>query len=297
MTDLIKRAVGGTYPSVAAFLADKASFGSAEAGDWFIHTGLGAPLFYDSVGAEWQCLDPNAKYTYVDFTRSCSIFGNLNSGAAVSGADAAINSFMANGKMFERYVDTPSTTATVINPVLLLAGLELSSDDADNEGSELTTGVTAFGKSAFKVGTSPAFTMKAKINIPVVAAFDVIQVGFRKAAATTTVPSDAATLTAYEDVASFNVDNGNVKLSTRLAAGTGESTDTGYDMANTDTSTFEVNVSQSGVASFKYNGKTVSPTTALTLTSGVYVIPFIHVYRDAATALEPVLVSWKCGLQ
>jgi hypothetical protein len=292
--------IDGSYASVAAFLAAKSASGenssSAEAGDEFFHTGLACPMHYD--GSEWQARDPNAKYTYVDFTRCGPIRGNLSTGAAQTSSAGDINVYQINGHTFQQYIDATLTEAYI--PTVGTTGLEVTLDTtaAANDGVELYHDVAAAGRMAFKIGTSPAFSFKVKLLIGDVSDYDVVCVGFRKAAAAAAVASHAATGTTYSDLAALNVNAGDIFTVTRDDTGTATLTDTTDNWADGETKTLEVLVSAAGVVTFKIDGAAPTVTQAFTLDDTDYVIPFVHITRvGTTTGAEPVLVSWKCGLQ
>lgn len=297
-----RRGQNQSFGSVAAYLANRGTgVSSGAAGDRFYHSGLGAFLQYDSVGSLWRCENPNAKYTSVDFTRlgeggaSGVAHGNLESGAAAAGTDQNINLYNFGGYLFRRYCEA---TSTVFSPTTAATGLTMAQDATADEGIEMYHSADAFGRMAFKIGTSAAFYVKAKLTIPDVSDYDVVTLGFRKAAAPADIASHAATITAYSDVAVLNMNAGNIFTGTRLNTGSGTLTDTTDDWADAATKTFEVLVGSTGVTTFKIDGVAPTITQTHTFDDTDWVIPFLHLTRAAAdTAGEPTLITWECGLQ
>lgn len=289
------------YASVAEFLADKAASSnnssSAENGDMFFHTGLGALLLYDGVSSEWYTDSRNAKHNHVDFTRCNMVMGNLaTTGGVSAGTDAALNQYLFNGVPFRFYNEE---TATIYDPVLTVNGLELSQDQTSGEGREVYNTIEAFGKHAYKIGTDPAFRFKLKLLMPTVTDYSVIYFGFRKAEAAADVDDAAACLTAYTDVAAFNVDDGDITVCTRLNTGTGTMLDSTQNASSATAYTFEVLVSSTGVTTFKHAGSALTQTLAHTFDTGDYVIPFLHCTRDATAGAsdELIIQQWTVGLQ
>ena len=85
----------------------------------------------------------------------------------------------------------------------------------DGIGIEFGHGVLSTAPIEFTIGTSPAFFVKCRFDIPDVSEYDVAAVGFRKQAAYGNITT-AATLNAYTDLACLNVNAGNIEINTEL---------------------------------------------------------------------------------
>jgi hypothetical protein len=127
-------------------------------------------------------------------------------------------------------------------------------DQTDNDGVEITNGITARSRAAVAVGTSPAVYAKAKLKIGDVSGTDDLAFGFRKAEAYQANVDD------YDEMACLNVISGNVVEETILNNAATSSTDTTLDWADGGEHTLEVYVSAAGVVTFKVDG-TAIPTS------------------------------------
>jgi hypothetical protein len=217
--------------------------------------------------------------------------------------DQATNFVRAGRHTLEVYNDSQND---LILPLLTMDanctnGYAFNIDAADNDGYEVTLGVTADNTLpyAFKVGTDPAFFLKVKLGIPDVSEFDVVTVGFRKAAAMADCASAAAAITAYTDCGGFNVNAGDIYSITRLNNGTGTATDTTDNWADDAVKELGVFVSSAGVLSLTIDGAAPTVNTnTLTFDTGDVLIPYIHVTRDENGDTDiPIINRIICGYQ
>lgn len=180
---------------------------------------------------------------------------------------------------------------TILAPSIAAAGLDVSLDGADNDGIELTMGITSRSKAAFTVGTDPAFYAKLKFTIADVSDTDDCAFGFRKAEAY------QANIDDYDEMAVLNVISGDINIETILNAGATTTTDTTDDWADTGQHTLEVYVSEAGVVTYKIDGDPPTTTAAFTFDDGEVVVPFFYFLHAAASSAGIVLDEFECGLQ
>lgn len=179
---------------------------------------------------------------------------------------------------------------TLLSPSIVAAGLDVSLDAADNDGCEITMGITSRSKAAFTVGTDGAFYAKLKFTITDVSDTDDCLFGFRKAEAYQANVDD------YDEMAAFNVNAGNVYLSTILNAGGTTDTDTTNNWADGAQYTLEVRVSESGVVTYKIDGAPPTTVAAFTFDDGEVVVPFFHFLHAAASSAGIILDEIEVGL-
>jgi len=209
-------------------------------------------------------------------------------GAAAGGTAGDENVMSIDGVNFEYHI---IGTATATAPVLVAGGLDIGLDDVNDDGTEISEGITSQSKSAFTAGTD-AFYLKVTIDIPDVSGTDDCAVGFRKAAAYQAAVND------YTDYAILNVISGNITVETNLNDGTDVSTDTTDDWADGASKTLEVYVSAAGVATFKVDGSSPTVNTGtVTFDTGDTIVPFIYFIHDGDVAQSTVISDYECGLQ
>jgi len=210
-------------------------------------------------------------------------------GGAASGTGGHQNAMLFEDNAFEY---SPKGTQTITAPSLAAGGLDVGMDQADNDGVEITNGITARSRAAFVVGTSPAFYAKAKFKIPDVSGTDDFAFGFRKAEAY------QGNLDDYDEMACLNVISGNINIETILNGDTTDTTDTTDDWADNEEHTLEVYVSAAGVVTYKINGAAPTVPAAFTFDADEVVVPFFFMlHATAAQAGSVLLESWEVGLQ
>lgn len=276
------------YASEAAFLAAKgAKYNSstAEAGDFFFHTGENALWVYNGTGWERNVDGAERFVTFKDEPASVKKAG----AGAATGTAGDENLMRVGGSMFEYHI---VGTQTIVSPALGSAGLDIGMDQTDNDGVELTRGITSASSLAFTVGTSPAFYLKVKASIADVSGTDAFMVGFRKAEAYQADPDS------YDEMASLLVNAGNIFGAQILNNAATDEDDTTDNWADGETHTLEVYVSAAGVVTYKIDG--ADPTTApasFTFDAAEVVVPFVYLRHDADVAGAVEIVSFDCGLQ
>lgn len=221
-----------------------------------IRAGLGASLR----------LDRNKKYVYEDFYGPYLNFEEDSTAAVVT--DAAINTVItARGNLFQyRLEQAFAGTPPQVQPGTYGALLVVDAAGDDGIGLDLGYGAAssedANSRGAFVVGTEEAFFLRVKLMIADVSDSDQVAVGFVKGG----WPADGL-IDTYTDFALFNIDNGDIKIETRLNSGTASETDTTDDVADHGSSEdnaveLEVRVDAGGVVTFLVDG--AAPTTNVT---------------------------------
>ncbi len=218
----------------------------------------------------------------------CSPAVNKKTGAAVDGTqgDENIMMFPRTGMEFHNI-----TAQTILCPQLTASGLNVSMDQNDNDGVEVTQGILSRCRAAFKVGTDGAFYAKCKFSIADVSGTDDCAFGFRKAEDYQTAIDD------YDEMAALNVISGNIKIETILNGAATSTTDTTEDWADGETHTLEVYVSAAGVVTFKIDGAEPGTTASFTFDSDEVVVPFFYFIHASDLAGEINLQDWEVGLQ
>ena len=85
----------------------------------------------------------------------------------------------AQGNYFEYHI-IGSDGQTIVAPVFGADGLNISLDQGDTEGMEMSQGITARSRGAFIIGTAPAFRLKVQASIADVSGAAEFAIGFRK---------------------------------------------------------------------------------------------------------------------
>ena len=210
-------------------------------------------------------------------------------GEVADGTAADVQAMSCSRNLFELvYLGAGQT---LLAPSIVAAGLDVSLDGADNDGIELTMGITARSKAAFTVGTDPAFYAKLKFTITDVSDTDDCLFGFRKAEAYQAAVDD------YDEMAAFNVNAGDIYLSTILNAGDTTDTDTTDNWADGAQKTLEVYVSNAGVVTYKIDGAPPTTVAAFTFDDAEVVVPFFHFLHAASSSAGIILDEFECGLQ
>ena len=245
------------------------------------------------VGKEMQ--DATLKQTKLDRAFTYETFQTSPvtakaAGGAASGTAGHVNVMALANNVFEY---SPKGTQTITAPVINAGGLNISMDLTDNDGVEITQGITTRCPTAFKVGTSPAFYFKARLKIADVSGTDDCAVGFRKAEAY------QANIDDYNDMACLNVISGDITTETILNDAATVTTDTTDDWADAAEKTLEVYVSATGVVSYKIDGAapTAVAATPFAFAEDEIVVPFLFFLHASDVAENTLLVSWECGLQ
>lgn len=213
----------------------------------------------------------------------------LPGGGAATGTTGDENLLLTPKNVFRYHI--LGAGQTIISPTKASGGIDIGLDQADNEGCEITQGITANDKHAFVIGTSAAFYAKAKFSIADVSGTDDCAFGFRKAEAF------QANIDDYDEMAALNVISGNITVETILNNAATSSTDTTDDWADGETHTLEVYVSAAGVVTFKIDGAAPTTTATFTFDTSEVVVPFLYFLNASDLAGAVVLQEWEVGYQ
>ena len=224
-------------------------------------------------------------YTFEEF--ETNPVTSLIAGGATGGTAGNENAMAFEDNVFEYHI---LGTQTITAPHIIATGLNLEMDEHDNDGIEITQGITARSRSAFKVGTSPPFFVKVSFTIADVSETDDCAVGFRLAEAY------QANIDDYDTWCAFNIQAGTINIETELDGAAGATTDTTETWANAATKTLTVLVDANGVVTFQKDGIAPTTTAAFTITDADTVVPFFYFLHLNASANHVVLHSWECGL-
>lgn len=209
---------------------------------------------------------------------------------AATGTTGDENLLYTGQNLFEYHI---LGTQTIVAPAVSATGLNIGMDQTEDDGVELTQGITARSPGVFTVGTSPAFYAKCKFSIEDVSGTDDCAFGFRK------MEAYQAAIDNYDEMAALNVISGAIYTETILNNGATTSTDTTDTWEDNATHTLEVYVSAAGVVSFKIDGAapTAVAATAFTFDEDEVVIPFFYFLHAGDVAGAVNLISWEVGYQ
>lgn len=206
-----------------------------------------------------------------------------------TGTTGDTNLLLTDRNAFEYHI---KGTQTILKPSFGANGLDVGFDQTDNDGVELSQGITARSRGAFVIGTDPAFFFSLQFSIATVAGTDDCAVGFRKAAAYT------ANIDDYTDMAVLNVISGDIKIETIDDNAATTTTDTTNNWLDGETHTLKVMVSSAGVVTYQIDGAAPTTVAAFTFDSGDTVVPFFFMLQANAAQTGAVnLKRWEVGLQ
>jgi len=198
----------------------------------------------------------------------------------------------ASGNVF---IHNVKVTQTLLGPIWLNPGIDISQDLTDNDGIEYASAIVAGSgnPTVFTVGTDAAFFCRALINIADVSGTDDLAVGFRK------LEAMQAAIDNYDEMAVIGLSNatGDIAIETILNNAATTTTDTTDNWADAATHSLEVYVSSAGVVTYKIDGAAPSATAAFTFDAGEVVVPFIHLLHATTTPGSVKLYEWECNYQ
>lgn len=209
-------------------------------------------------------------------------------GTAASGVDTEVNVMNTGDTIFEY---SNINTQTILVPNIVATGLDIAKDLTDTDGLEITEGILASSKSAYVIGTAPAFFARLRFTITDVSGTDDCAFGFRLSEAY------QATVDGYNDMAALNVISGDINIETILNGGGTTTTDTTSNWADLATHTLQINVSAAGVVTYLIDGIAPATTAAFTFDDADVVLPFFYFIHDANIAESTILLDWEVGLQ
>lgn len=211
-------------------------------------------------------------------------------GGAATGATGDENLIKIGANTFEQHILGAGQTTIV--PVTAATGLNISLDQTENEGMELSQGIASGEKHAYVVGTDPAFYARCKFSIANVSGTDDCAFGFRKAEAY------QANIDDYDEMAALNVISGTIDTETILNGGGTTTTDTTLDWADGETHTLEVRVDGEGAVTFYVDDAKCPAAGTFSFDAAEVVVPFFYFLHAAAPVAGAItLMEWEVGYQ
>lgn len=226
----------------------------------------------DGVLASTAELNSAANSDYLVWTPSGTPVGTENDGTVLSGTGGAENVLMFYpGVQMEMHM---IGTQDLVTPVIHADGLEISLDDANNDGVEYGFGITDSNPFACQSGTD-ACTFAVKIDSTDVSGSDFLAVGWRGDEAY------QAAFDNYNDLVALNCESGDIYTEHIDDNGATNSTDTNENWADGETHTLEVRVSAAGTATYYIDGTAVSGHShSVDTESTDILVPFIYFLND-----------------
>ncbi len=233
-----------------------------------------------------------AKGFYERWDRPFSLV-NANLGGAWRGTAGDLNMMnCASGNVFLMHV---KATQTLLGPIWLDPGLNITQDLTDNDGIEyFGAAVVGAGNPAqFVIGTDVAFFCRARVTIADVSGTDDFSVGFRR------VEAGQANFDDYLDLAGIGLSNatGDIAIETILNNAATTTTDTTNNWADAETHTLEVRVSKAGVVTYLIDDVAPLVTAAFTFDTGDTVCPYIFLINATTTPGAVSVLEWECDYQ
>lgn len=179
-------------------------------------------------------------------------------------------------------------TQTILAPVWASTGLNIGMDQTDNDGVQLTNGITALSRAYFNVSNDNCY-FELTANIAVVAGTDDFCVGFRKAEAYQANVDD------YDEAAYFQWNGTDLNIETILNGGATQTVDTTLGLTNATAVTFRVEVINR-VTRFYVNGSTPPTSVSYTFDASEKIIPFLFMLQaNAAQTAAVYITHWESG--
>ena len=183
-----------------------------------------------------------------------------------------------------------SVVTETLFPITSATGLNIAGDLVNLDGLEIFGGVLGASGRPFVVGTDPAFYFCSRVVQNDVSGQTILRFGFRKVEPMNAVFAD------YNTYATIGPDAGTINISTELAAAGIATTSTTQTAADASTHKYCVKVGGTGVVTYTIDDAAPTVTAAVTLTSGISVIPFVHFVESADTATDTIdLTLWEVG--
>lgn len=228
------------------------------------------------------------KYVYELFQNNGAV--SKVGGGAAGGTAGDRNVLVLPTTSFEYFI---LGTQTITAPTIAAGGgLDMGSmDQTANDGLELNHGINSAQKTAFIVGTDPAFFFRVRFSIADVSGTDDCAIGFRK------VEANQANVDDYADMAALNVISGNINIETIVGGAATVTTDTTNNWADGETHELKVLVDADGVVTYEIDGEAPTTTAAYTFTDGLTVMPFFYFLQDIDIAGSVPILTWECGYQ
>jgi hypothetical protein len=229
--------------------------------------------------------------TYVEF-RQAPLCAKKDGAGAPTGTAGDENLLMSGcpACIFEYHI---VGTATDVAPELGAYGLDIGLDDSNDDGIEVTEGITARSNSAFTVGTD-AFYLEVVIYVTDGTGSDVMMIGFRNDGAYEADPED------YTDMAAVGLNGADWYTWTIDDDGATTKTDvtpTGGDCGDAEAHTVRINVATGRAVTWEVDGAEPTSVPTFSIDDGDVVIPFLYLIHDTDVSEAFQITSWECGLQ
>lgn len=201
-----------------------------------------------------------------------------------TGTTGDVNRILSGPNYYEYHI---KGTQTIVAPTWGASGMDIGMDQTDNDGVELTNGITARSKAAYTVGTDDCY-FETTINVADVSGTDDLCIGFRKQAAY------AANVDDYTDAAYFQIVGTAMNIETILNNAATSTTAITNTVADGVSVTLRVEV-RSGVTWFYINGAAPSTQVNFTFDTGDVIMPFIFFLHSTDVAGIVNVSQWECG--
>lgn len=189
---------------------------------------------------------PGPKGIYCEFRHGPNASGRLGTAATGSTGDVNMLVFGGHGKVpsvcLEHHV---IVTQTILAPVIAAGGLDLGSQDqTDNDGFQLSAGITTGSSCNFKARTEACYAKFLDIVIADVSGTDDFCFGFRK------VEAYQANVDDYDEAGFINVNAGTVQTESIINNAATVTTNSTSSWADAAKKSLMVKVSIAGVISY-----------------------------------------------
>lgn len=230
------------------------------------------------------------RYAFDVFQNIPRASANTGHGAPV-GTTGATNLLVTGqppngGNLYEYHIKGAGQTLVV--PSFAATGLDISFDQADNEGVELSMGITSRSRHAHTVGTDPDSFTRVKLTVEDVSGSDDLCIGWRKAEAYQANVDD------YDEGAWVNINAGDLVAETILNAAATVSTDSGRNLADAGAVTIEVRVQGRNVF-FLSDGSQLPLVGSFQFDAGEVIVPFLFFLHATDLAGYVRLLEWEAG--
>lgn len=178
-------------------------------------------------------------------------------------------------------------TQTILAPVFSSSGLNIAMDQTDNDGVELTNGLSSRSRAAYTIGTDNCY-FEITATITDVSGTDDFCVGFRKQAAYQANVDD------YTDAAYFQWAGTALNIETILNNAATTTVATTNTLTDATEFTMRVEIIN-GVTAFYLNGAAPSTQVNFTFDTGDVVMPFLFMLNSSDLCDSIYLTKWECG--
>lgn len=199
-----------------------------------------------------------------------------------------------------KFISIPLVTADT-PPDMDADSLDIASDQTDNDGLILLTGVGGASGRPFVIGDDPAFYMCTDVEVADITGIDQnIMAGFMKVGINEAWNADFEARYTYAGIGVLGTEAAGVTLEdvtikTELENAGVSSTDTTDNATEGVRYKYCTYVSATGVVTYTFNGAAPTTTAAFTFPDGVEVVPFITFLHTNDVAGEIDLRLWEVG--